>query len=381
MIYVDFENSHLSKSKLFYSVENVKCKEINLINQSLNLNLSSSSSSSSSSAESAESMGDSSSGFPIIEENDGVSVGVSARLSIRRMKSQTSSHASTSESPEARFTSEGKEPSPMVWREERRPENKEFSPVDRLEEKLTSLGNSIEAISGRSFLREEKTVMEAALRKAYKATENTFGPQSAIDWGGGFKFDELLIERDSKELAELNYDLAELARRRQGAGGRRERRLNEDSARRLGGDENIHLARLLDLARFGICVHRRPGFQENSDPPPLRQKYVLVAAAVNKKLAEQLQLGNGILVRNVVARHILGLHYSSIHWTEQTGKVAGRVLMDPSNAEEGKDSLNSDEATEAAKEMYGEIRHPTIDSIIRMILKMAELHGWDNIVL
>ena len=106
----------------------------------------------------------------------------------------------------------------MVWREGRRPGNKELSPVDRLEEKLTSLGNSIEAISGRSFLREERTVMEAALRKAYKATENTFGPQAAIDWGGGFKFDELLIERDSKELVEPNYDLAELARRRQGAG-------------------------------------------------------------------------------------------------------------------------------------------------------------------
>ena len=313
MIYVDFENSHLSKSKLFYSVENVKYKEINLINQSLNPNLSSSSSSSSSSAESAESMGDSSSGFPIIVENDGVSGCVSARLSIRRKESQTLRHASASAGPEVTFTSEGREPSPMVWREERRPENKEFSPVDRLEEKLTSLGNSIEAISGRSFLREERTVKEAALRKAYKATENTFGPQSAIDWDGGFKFDELLIERDSIELVELNYDLAELARRRQGAGGRRERRLNEDGARQLGGDENIHLARLLDLARFGVCVHRRLGFQENSDPPPLRQKYVLVAAAVNKKLTEQLQLGNGIRVRNVVARHILGLHYSSIH--------------------------------------------------------------------
>ena len=37
------------------------------------------------------------------------------------------------EGPEAIFTSEGREPSPMVWREERRPGTKEFSPVDRLE--------------------------------------------------------------------------------------------------------------------------------------------------------------------------------------------------------------------------------------------------------
>ena len=51
--------------------------------------------------------------FLIYRGNDGVSVVVSARLSIRREKGQTLSHASASRGPEAGFTSEGKEPSPM----------------------------------------------------------------------------------------------------------------------------------------------------------------------------------------------------------------------------------------------------------------------------
>ena len=345
-----------------------------------------------------------------------VGVGRLGRLAIRRKKIQTLRQAPATEGPEARLLDgkepspmvlqeerrpenkefspvdrleegpearllDGREPSPMVWQEERRPESKEFSPVDRLEEKLTSLGNSISAISGVPFREEDRAVIESVLRKAFAATSSTYGVQSAIDWGGGFKFDELLIERDSDELTNINFDLAELARRRQNAEGRRERRLNDGRAALLGGNGDIQIERLCDLAHFGVMVHRKPGFVENSEPPPLRKKYMLVASAVNKKLAEQLQLGNGILVRNTAARHISGIHYSSIHWTEQAGKIAGRVLMDPSNAEEGKDSLNSDEATEAAKEKYGEIRHPTIDNIIRMIIKMAELHGWDNIVL
>ena len=52
--------------------------------------------------------------FSIIEEYVLVKGEAARRLSNRRIKSQTSRHASATEGPEAILTSEGREPSPMV---------------------------------------------------------------------------------------------------------------------------------------------------------------------------------------------------------------------------------------------------------------------------
>jgi len=245
---------------------------------------------------------------------------------------------------------------------------------------------SIAAITGGR--RHSEAAVRRVVEKACDARKQVFNEEAAREWACGFEFDRAQIEADDAELK--RYGLVEMARRRQNAGGRKDRRLNPNRVLALGNGGDPDIQRLMRMATRGASVHTAADFVENGAPPPIREKYVAVAAAVNKKLAGQLALGNGILVSNEAIRleqqRLLeeggrGFHYSNLHWTEQDNKPEGRVLMDASNAPEGTCPLNAKEPTQAAKEEYGEIKHPTIDDVIRMILRMAKKYGGDNIIM
>jgi hypothetical protein len=128
----------------------------------------------------------------------------------------------------------------------------------------------------------------------------------------------------------------------------------------------------------GVPMLTPTDFVGNNVPPKLRHKYLAVASAVNKLVYEQYIKGNIVILPTIDAVKIQGVHFSSLHWTLQFSKEAGRMLADPSN---GDMPLNTIEAKELVDEKFGKIVHPTIIQLIHMIFQVADEFGWHNVVL
>ena len=126
---------------------------------------------------------------------------------------------------------------------------------------------------------------------------------------------------------------------------------------------------LLDLAE-GMRVPRPVGFVPNgkSALAPLRPSYLKVAGAVNKMIASTVAEKLGFLLPKALAvQTISNLHLCTAHWTPKKGKKSGRPIGDLTFVEGM--ALNSDETTASSELYYGIIIHPTIDVIIKMILR------------
>ena len=97
-------------------------------------------------------------------------------------------------------------------------------------------------------------------------------------------------------------------------------------------------------------------FVPNGKPPPLRQKYLRVAPAVNKMMYELYKAGLIFILPTTVVLAIPGVHFSSTHWAKKKGKKKGRPIGDASSSESGC-ALNSDEVKLKVDAMRGSIRH------------------------
>jgi hypothetical protein len=113
-------------------------------------------------------------------------------------------------------------------------------------------------------------------------------------------------------------------------------------------------------------------------PPPIRNKYLIVEATVNKLVYAQYVLGNVIIIPTATALTLPGIHFLNLHWTAQFGKESGRMLADPTN---GDKPLNSKSARILIDDIFGVIFHPTILQLIQMILVASDKHGWRNVML
>ena len=119
---------------------------------------------------------------------------------------------------------------------------------------------------------------------------------------------------------------------------------------------------------------RPTGFVPNgkSTLVPLRPSYLKIAGAVNKMIASTFADKLGFLLPKALAiQTIPKLHLCTAHWTPKKGKKSGRPIGDLTFVEGI--ALNSDETTAASELYYGAIIHPTIEVIIRMILRFWEL--------
>ena len=138
--------------------------------------------------------------------------------------------------------------------------------------------------------------------------------------------------------------------------------------------------RLLELVP-GIPIDVPTDFVPNGAPPPLRNKYLRVAPAVNKLMAELHAKGLIFVIPTAQALTIPGIHFSQTHWALKKGKQQGRPIGDASSTEGNGHALNSDEVAEMCDGRYGPIEHPTLASLADMVKAKAALHGWDKTVL
>jgi hypothetical protein len=147
-------------------------------------------------------------------------------------------------------------------------------------------------------------------------------------------------------------------------------RLNLDRVAALHPD-NPEIDRLKDLVE-GMRVPVAPGFKPNGHMPgqePLRRKYTDTKGAVDElNMSGAKADGLAFVFRESALEKIENVQFSALSWTGKKGKVSGRGINDCSSAGPGQ-PLNSLEAVDAAKAMWGEIEHPTVAELVATIIE------------
>ena len=216
--------------------------------------------------------------------------------------------------------------------------------------------------------------VEELVGQAFASGCELYGEREALEWAGDFKFPRNVTDRDEFGLREFDNNLKALVKRRQEEIGAK--RMSFDSIKRINCSDPDY-GRLKELVE-GLRIFVASDFVPNEKPPPLRKKYLRVAAAVNKVMMELYDQGLVLFLPTTVELKIPSVHFSSTHWTTKAGKAKGRPLGDCSNSESGS-ALNSTEAKVLVDAHYGKIEHPTLTELMQMINRQADRVGREHV--
>ena len=238
------------------------------------------------------------------------------------------------------------------------------------------------------------TQLTELLEEAFRAADENYSIRAAQEWGAGFKFNSDALDKDLADFKSCGSDLTAFCvnRQRSLSTSRLSPQRVYDSFGPLGdkvpGVAPLDFRNLVSFATQGVALLVPEGFQPCVHPPPLRQKYVAVANAVNKGFAKQHQKGQLLILPLAIALHIPGIHFSSQHWTEKKGKPQGRPIGDLSNADEqgttplnGTDGDGKNVLRGRIEDEWSAIHHPTLSELMLMILRTSDQHGMENITL
>lgn len=212
--------------------------------------------------------------------------------------------------------------------------------------------------------------------EAFIANDEKFNAATALRWANNFSFPEEVYLRDNNKLIELGNDFPALVRCRQNA--QKGDRLNLTRVNNLNIQQSEWKNKLLTIAE-GIPIITAPGFMPSNIPPPLRKKYTDIAPAINKQIYELYNKGLIIILPTNIAKMVNGVHFSAVHWTAQHDKEQGRTLADPSS---GSNPLNTPAAKEIVDQVCGTIEHPTLQTLMDMLINFGEEVGsFDDLLL
>ena len=236
----------------------------------------------------------------------------------------------------------------------------------------------------------------AFLQEAQRVASDDYGAAAAIQWAEDFQFDPALLRRDLHEFRAAHHDLSTLARRRQC--DRAPRRLSVTRIHQTFGPlgpSGVGLShqdfnRLLHIAEFGVTVFTPPQFTPCATPAPLRQRYQEVHCAIHRLLHKQMVDSTVVVLPLEEVQQTPEIHLQNAqHWTTKRNKAQGRAIADLSNTPDpvlfrplnGFSSVDKTAVTTACVDAYGPIHHPTLISLVLMVLVSADRYGWDSIVL
>ena len=243
---------------------------------------------------------------------------------------------------------------------------------------------NIEEICGLALIIAGDTISEGEIRamltEARQATSGTYDKEDAIAAGRDFKFRPDISERDTKRFNDAGGSLEDMVRKRQFE--LLDDRLNLsriEATLTPGVHDESDVQLLRELAERGIHIivdevadsAERFTPRSNADSEPLRSLYIEVQGVVNAGMQKQWEQDELFIIPTVLAMGIPGIHYTPIHWGPKTGHKGGRPLFDAKAHKTGS-ALNSKNAKAALKLKLKEIKHPTIETIILMILLFAE---------
>jgi len=192
------------------------------------------------------------------------------------------------------------------------------------------------------------------VKEAIQSADKNFGDHEAIEWASGFNFPPGLGTRDANKLFEFNGNLADVTRERH----------------------------TFMLKQGRLCKESTQRTVDPSDPD-----YALLMSLVDgvpKVTADAFVPNAGLIfiLPTTVVLAIPGVHFSSTHGAKKQGKKKGRPIGDASSSESGC-ALNNDEVKLKVDAMWGTIGHPTVETLVRMISRVADRAsvGWEREVL
>ncbi len=206
----------------------------------------------------------------------------------------------------------------------------------------------------------------AVVEEAYAANAVSLGVADAKIWAKDFTgWSRAVKERDLQCLNQAG-SLEEAVRRVRIE--TQKDRLSPERVIAMVPISDPDFGRLLSLATEGIRVFTDPSFVPNGRPPPrMRSLYNEVHNAVNKSMVSLWNLNLIKILPTASIRNIEGVHFTPISWAVKSGSPGGRVIFDASDQSQG--ALNSNFAREEATGFYGAINHPTIVSLVVMIVE------------
>lgn len=198
---------------------------------------------------------------------------------------------------------------------------------------------------------------------------STFGEREALDWAGDYKLDDKYVKEGLQLYKESGGDLTIMAEKRWTE--RLPTRLNSDRVKNTLSPKNPDFERVMELATVGMTVFVDPSFISNvgaGHVPPLRQTYRRLAPVIDRLVAESLlEKGLGVILPKAVALKIEGVQLSLSSWTPKVGKEKGRLIGDCADGGKNQTPLNSKWVKEFSDGHWGQIHHPSIGDIVRMI--------------
>ena len=144
---------------------------------------------------------------------------------------------------------------------------------------------------------------------------------------------------------------------------------------------------LREFGRVGVPILTSPDFapsiRDEREPQAWAKNYSWAPAAVDALVYKAWLAGCGLFLTPLAASSIEGRHEMRSSWAPKKGKASGRLTLDAStNSSLRGPSLNSDEAKEICREVFGDILdQPDIDAICQMLLRTADLHGRPAVVM
>jgi hypothetical protein len=206
--------------------------------------------------------------------------------------------------------------------------------------------------------------------EGYKLADEVYTARDAEEWGNHYKVPDELVNSDEALFRASMRDIKVMAKRRQHQ--LLSKRLNSSRVNLHTRPDNPEREKLMHLAEKGMPLLLREGFKSNGQGklPPLRKTYISVKSAVNRLLVKNFhELGLAFILTKETALTIPDIHFSPLHWAEKQGKRQGRPIGDCSDggSEYGNEPLNSLSTKERSDQLWGPIRHPSIDDVANMI--------------
>ena len=221
--------------------------------------------------------------------------------------------------------------------------------------------------------------VRALVAEAYRLGSSVFGAATAQEWANGFIIPPADIARDTSEFARVKGDFLLMVDTRLAL--LHPQRLNRERIMRLVSADNPDRDRLLRLAEVGIELLPDPGYRgcDAGKRPRLSRSFLEASTAVEKMFySDFLSEGLAIILTEpeVAALPKLGLCLAG--WAKKLGKECGRPITNGSGRRSMPPSqyLNSPHTKQAAVALYGEIKHPVIGDVPRMIMELQEQRGF-----
>jgi len=257
---------------------------------------------------------------------------------------------------------------------------------------VTKVRSFLKALGLQSLITYDQVT--EALQHAHRASEEYYTTKHAQEWNTDFEFPIEALTDDTKLWHACDHDFTKMCSFKQAKLAQNrlsvQRVLSTFGATgtKYPAMQHSDFMLLLEFARNGITPIYSPTFSpESVNIPPLRDRYIKLKHTINKLLYKQYLDGTMIMLPTMVAKTIPGIHFSPQHHADTKGKPEGRVIGDltgqhdpmytPLNGTwDTKDALRDNIAL-----TWGEIKHPTIQQLVFMVLTASDLHGWNNLIL